>query len=227
MRPASDRSWCGPRAAGPALLLALATVPHAVEAQSGTEYHVDTDAPRSVTFTSTAQIEVVTGSTDAIDGFAWIVGPVAPGTPGQGSRLRFEVDLASIRTGIALRDRHMRDNYLETDAHPWAVLDAAITGIDAEGDALAVEADGTFEVHGVERPTAVRCGATPVGESFDVACAFDVALADHDIRIPRVMFLKLAETVRVEVAFRLAPVPRDAVDTADTSPAPTHRSHPR
>ena len=34
---------------------------------------------------------------------------------------------------------------------------------------------------------------------------FVVLLPDHDIDIPRIMFLKLAERIRVEVAFYLEP----------------------
>jgi hypothetical protein len=40
-----------------------------------------------------------------------------------------------------------------------------------------------------------------------VSCAFVVNLTDHDIEIPKVMFLKLAEDIRVEVDFRVAPAP--------------------
>jgi len=186
------------------LLAGMGAAP--ASSQTGLEFRIDPEAPGSVAFTSTAQIEVVTGATTSIDGFAWVVGPVEPGTPGDGSRLHFEVDLASIRTGISLRDRHMRDNYLETDEYPWAVLDAAIGSIEAQAEGLVVSADGTFSVHGVQQPMSVRCPVAPIGAGFDVRCTFAVELADHGIRIPRVMFMKLAETVTVEVRFRLAPV---------------------
>jgi len=82
----------------------------------------------------------------------------------------FEVDLASVGTGLPLRDQHMRDTYLEVAKYPKAIftLDKVervqVITKDAEGNSHAKPAKGlapgvpttvavvgTFEVHGVKR----------------------------------------------------------------------------
>lgn len=171
------------------------------------EYHVDRDAPRRVVFISATTLDEFEGVTERIDGYVLLDGEgVRPTSdPGIGE-LYFEVDLASIDTGIGLRNRHMRENYLEVESHPYATLRATIDRIvPGEGGAVRVSATGDFSVHGVTRQRTVECSADPSGDGFDVNCAFPVLLAQHDIDIPRIMFMKLAPEVRLELSFRLLP----------------------
>lgn len=170
---------------------------------------MDTDAPRNVRFVSETTLEAFDGRTDRIDGYVWLgadraLDDLTAGVELPEGRLYFEVDLASIETGIGLRDRHMREDYLETDDHPWATFEGRIASVRAgTGSTLRVTSPGTFAVHGVERTRTLDCEATPSGPSVRIRCAFTVTLADHDIEIPQVMFLKLAEEVRVELDFHV------------------------
>lgn len=171
------------------------------------ELHVDRDAPRSVVFLSSATLDEFEGTTDRIDGFVLLDGGgVRPTEDLAGSRLYFEVDLASLDTGISLRNRHMRDNYLETDQYPYATFDAEVDRIAAqEGAGYRVRATGNFTVHGVTRERTLDCVASPDAEGYRVRCGFPVRLEDHQIEIPRIMFMKLAPEVRLELDFRVAP----------------------
>jgi polyisoprenoid-binding protein YceI len=182
------------------LLLCGSTAAHAQE------YHVDLEAENVVRFISEATIEDFEGVTDRIDGF------VALGEGGlaqdriEGSEFYLEVDLASIDTGIGLRDRHMRDNYLETDRFPFATF-AGVFGSVTEGGAgvYAVTGRGAMTIHGVSRETLIPCEVQSVGDGYRVRCAFQVLLSDHDIEIPKVMFMKLANEIRLELDFAVAP----------------------
>ncbi len=170
------------------------------------EYHVDTSADNRVVFISRASIEEFEGTTDRIDGYAALDGGgVRVGSAFEGATLYFEVDLASLDTGIGLRNRHMRDNYLEVDRYPFATFSGAVDRISTDTGGFRVVSRGEFAVHGVERPRTLDCGIRPDGDGWWVACEFVVNLTDHDIAIPRVMFLKLAEDIRVELSFRLRP----------------------
>jgi polyisoprenoid-binding protein YceI len=190
--------------------LAFATVlGSAISAQ---EYHVDRTAERRAAFLSEAPIEAFEGVTDRIDGYVVLDGDgVRAVEAPEGAQLYFEVDLASLDTGIGLRNRHMRDNYLEVEEYPWATFSGDVARILEAPGGWTVRSRGTFTVHGVEQPRVLECAVSEDGDGFAVACAFDVNLGDHDIEIPRVMFLKLAEDVRVDVSFRLrpAPIPED------------------
>ena len=165
------------------------------------ELQVDLDRPRSVRFISRTTLEDFEGVTESIDGFVLLPEGVRVGGSFPGARLYFEVDLGSIDTGIGLRNRHMRDNYLETDDFPYATFDAAIERIEAiDGDHL-VTSRGTRSIHGTEREVALRCTVEESAPPHRVICRFPVLLGDHGIRIPRVMFMKLAEEVVVVVDF--------------------------
>ena len=183
---------------GMALRVGLALlIPVATEAQ---EFHVDLSADRSVRFISRTTLEDFEGVTDRIDGFVSVPGGVRAGGPYPETRLYFEVDLASIDTGLGLRNR---DNYLETDAFPFAMLDASVTLIEpGEGGRSLITAAGTLSIHGIENPVTIRCRAEPAdGGAYRIDCRFPVVLLDHEIQVPRVMFMKLADEVVVEVGF--------------------------
>ncbi len=197
-------------AAAAAFLLGLAVLA-SVEGGAAQEFQVHLERPRRVTFTSKAPFEEFEGVTDRIDGYAFLEGEGLGGeTDLARSEFHFEVDLASLDTGIGLRDRQMRENYLETDRFPYATFSGRITALQAaesaDGRGWDVRARGVLGIHGVEREREVSCRMEPVGEAYRVRCSFPVRLPDHDIRIPRLMFLKINETVRVDVDFHLVPV---------------------
>ncbi|HSG07376.1 MAG TPA: YceI family protein [Longimicrobiales bacterium] len=170
---------------------------------SAQEYVVDRDADRLVRFVSRAAIEEFDGVTDRIDGYVLLDGAaLSADTRGDETELYFEVDLGSLETGIGLRNRHMRDNYLEVGEHPYATFKGHIIRTEAtsSGD-FRVTASGGLAIHGVEQPRDLTCRVTPVGLGYRVVCGFEVLLTDHEIEIPKVMFLKLANEIRLELDF--------------------------
>jgi polyisoprenoid-binding protein YceI len=184
--------------------IVVAAVPASVGAQ---EFQVDLEADRLVRFISDAPIEDFDGVTDRIDGYVVLdAARLEEARGGEGTSFYFEVELASLDTGIGLRNRHMRDDYLEIEDHPYATFEGELARIVPSDDGTyALVAEGRFGVHGVSRPLTVPCTGTPRGDGFGVSCAFQVLLSDHDIEIPQVMFLKLADEIRLELDFSVAP----------------------
>lgn len=171
------------------------------------EYHVDPSARNVVRFVSRAAIEEFEGVTDRIDGYLVLgSGPLGPATPQGDTEVYLEVDLASLDTGIGLRNRHMRENYLEVSRYPYATFQGRIESVEAEpGGGFRVAARGGLSIHGVSRDRVLACRVEPAGAGFRARCGFEVLLTDHDIEIPRVMFLKLAEEIRLELDFTVVP----------------------
>ncbi len=116
--------------------------------------------------------------------------------------LDFYLDLNTLKTGIGLRDRHMRDNYLETKKYPFAEFTGEIqesTEI-AVGETKKVTAKGKFKIHGVERE--IEVPGTLKRTSQDelvLEATFMVLLNDYDIDIPSVIFYELAEEQEVSI----------------------------
>ena len=168
---------------------------------------MDLEAARTVRFLSRATIDDFDGVTDRIDGYALLDAPtLEAASGGEGTAFYFEVELASLDTGIGLRNRHMRNNYLEVKKYPHATFEGGIPEISVvQGAGYRIVAAGTFTVHGVSQELAIPCDVTPEGDGYRVRCAFEVLLSDLDIEIPRVMFLKLANEIRLELDFAVRP----------------------
>ena len=203
--PRSRRGAVGVALHALALDLALAlALPGLGAAQ---EFHVDRRADNLVRFISRASVEEFEGVTESIDGFVRLdAATLTPGTPGGATEIWLEVDLASLDTGIGLRNRHMRDRYLETAKYPYATFRGTIVRSEADpAVAYRVTARGTLTIHGVARPRDLTCRVEPRSPGYRAQCAFEVLLSDHQIEIPKVMFLKLANEISLELDFVVTP----------------------
>ena len=169
---------------------------------SAKELQVDPNGPNLVKFISHAPIEDFEGITDRIDGYVYWDDDDTLGK----NEIYFEVDLNSIDTGIGLRNRHMRENYLETDRYPLAIFKGRIEKIRrAAPDSFLVTVAGTLTIHGVERELATSGTVTSENGRFHVHTEFSVDLPDFRIKIPKIMFLKLSKTVQLNLDFYLQP----------------------
>jgi len=172
------------------------------------EYHVDRTAHNVVTFISETSLDQFEGVTDRIDGYIRWTGDQLPPdqTEWPSCSLYFEVKLNGLDTGIGLRNRHMRENYLMTDKYPFARFEAHLKNLRKVSDTLYVaDAEGTFNVHGVDRPMSTVANVIPSASGLRVQCNFEIRLTDYDIKIPKLMFLKLNELIKLQVDFYLKP----------------------
>ena len=156
-----------------ALLAVLLLGPAVLQAQ---EFQVDLEAGNRVAFISRASIEEFEGVTDRIDGYVLLSGErLATTSVRNATEFYFEVDLASLDTGISLRNRHMRDNYLEVRDHPYATLEGSIASVSAEPvGGFRVEGIGRMEIHGVERVVSTPCEIVEEGAGYHARCAFQI-----------------------------------------------------
>jgi polyisoprenoid-binding protein YceI len=171
------------------------------------EYHVDRTASNLVRFVSKAPLDEFEGVTDRIDGYVLLRGDGLdrPAAPGQ-TEIYFEVELAGLDTGIGLRNRHMRDRYLDVEAFPHATFRGTAQRVErlSPGE-YRILARGTMAIHGVERPLTPECAVGQVESRMRVRCEFVIGLADFDIEIPKLMFMKISEEVRIELDYWLRP----------------------
>lgn len=138
-----------------------------------------------------------------------VTGQLAP-DPAQPGRLTGElsVDLRTLDTGIGLRNRHMRDNYLEVgrgDGFERAVLsDITLAGGDAATFAGATTFTGTLLVHGTRKPVTGRVTLARAGDDVRVEAAFPVRLPDFAVPKPRYLGVGVGDEVQVKVKFSAA-----------------------
>jgi len=123
----------------------------------------------------------------------------------EGDHLLIRVPLANLDTGIALRNRHMREKYLEVARFPTADLRVAKAdlAIPSSGE-HAGNAAGQFSLHGVTRPTKVAYRAVRTAHGWHVTGTLHVQMNDHGITIPSYFGVTVQPDVDVQVAFDAA-----------------------
>jgi len=164
-----------------------------------TEFQVSKSRQNLVKFVSDAPVESFEGITDQIDGYIYWEGEDLT----QNSELYFEVDLNTLDTGIGLRNRHMRDNYLETDKFPRTYYKGKIISAQKKDEnTYQVQVEGLMFIHGVEKPLSVNGTISREEEGiFRIHTTFEVKLSDYKIKIPKLMFFKIDERMQLELDF--------------------------
>ena len=175
-------------------------------------YQVALESDRLVRFTSSTAIDEFEGTTERLDGLVLLnTEELTDRTGGAESEIYLEVDLASLDTGIGMRDRQMRNSYLEVDRYPYAAFGGTIEQVvSLPGEMFQVTTQGILGIHGIEQERALTCNLATVNEGYRVNCSFSVFLSDHDIEIPKLMFLKLNNEIRMDLNFILEPVEFDS-----------------
>ena len=116
-------------------------------------------------------------------------------------KIVFKVRINTFQFEKAIMQEHFNENYMESDKYPTAIFNGAILEDVRleEAGTHEVTVDGTLTMHGVEQQRQIR-GTLVVGEGEVRGKAqFMVRLADHDIKIPSVLFYNISEEVLVTV----------------------------
>lgn len=117
--------------------------------------------------------------------------------------LDFFLDLNTLDTGIGLRDRHMRENYLETEQFPFAEFTGKMDDLPelVMGEKVPVKALGKFTIHGIERDMEVNGFLTLLNmNEISLEAEFEVLLSDHEIPLPKLVFYELAQNQTVKLS---------------------------
>ena len=126
--------------------------------------------------------------------------------PAQPTRLVGElaVDLATLDSGIGLRNTHMRDNYLEVgkgELYARAVLSDIVVKGEAAAVTGATTFTGTLLVHGARKPVSGQVRVTRTGSDVRIEASFPVNLPDFGIPEPRYLGVGVKDQVQVKVKF--------------------------
>ena len=188
-----------------AVFIAVFCLGSSAEAET---YSIDpTYTGDTVYFNSTARLEFVGGKTQNVTGMFTFDAD----TPESSISGLLAVDLRTLKTGIATRDGHMRDNHLHTEKYPFAYFEVdslvPVISLKVADSVYTARVMGKFYIHGVYREieaelTIVRSPASSKSESIKVIAKFAIKLDEFKIPRPRALFLKLAETIEVVAVFR-------------------------
>jgi len=169
------------------------------------------DNRNQATFESNAPLEDIVGVSNEVEAVAMI-------NPADLSHAmgKVSVNLNVLKTGIDLRDEHLRgEMWLNTAKFPNAEFKLNnISGASSLTDSKAtdVKLHGTFTVHGVTKDLVAdakltyfkeseRTKAKMAGNLLKVKATFEIKLGDYGVMIPKMVVGKLDENIKVSVAF--------------------------
>lgn len=121
---------------------------------------------------------------------------------------RFQVKLDEFTTGIAMRDQHMKEKYLETGKFSEATLE--LMKIDLPENFLTerkvysgIPFEGKLNLHGVEKIIKGVAAVDTKKDNLSVSTEFKVLVSDFKIEIPSYLGIKVADEVTVKARMNL------------------------
>ena len=164
-------------------------------------FDIVTGGDSEIIFKSKAPLEKFDGKTKNLSGFfeadfSNLTGAVT---------LEVEIDLASFDTGKKKRNKHMRENHLETEKFPKAwfragsIKSASKSNL-AAGESVTIVLSGELDLHGVKKAHDVNLKLTKASDgAVTIEGEFPVKLSEHDIKRPKFLVMKLADEQLVVV----------------------------
>lgn len=142
--------------------------------------------------TSDAPLEIISAETNNLKG---ILNPA-------NKTFAFQMEVTSLKGfNSALQEEHFYENYMETEVYPTAEFSGKIIEkIDFSNDGtFPVRAKGILKIHGVKQERIINCDISIDNETIIINSNFSVNLADHNISIPKLVYQKIAEEIKVTV----------------------------
>lgn len=120
----------------------------------------------------------------------------------------FKFDLETLKTGLSLRDSHMKENYLETQKFPFAKLKLKeVVGFNASQPEGHYDFKGDLEVHGVTKEIQKgRVEIKKIANSLTVVALFNARISDFQIPLPQHAGLVVKDEVEIQVTSQMSPL---------------------
>ena len=117
----------------------------------------------------------------------------------KGDAVAISVGLNSLKTGIDLRDRHMKEKYLETSKYPTAVLQVEKAKLKVPTPGTDIE--GKLSLHGVTRTVRVHYSANGSNNKAAVTGTVHVNMKEFGINVPSYLGVTVKPDLDVSVQF--------------------------
>jgi len=121
----------------------------------------------------------------------------------QGAKIVIKVPLRNLTTGIALRDDHMRNKYLQIGSFPNAELsvDRASIRFPTGDGTSSGDTTGTMAIHGKTKNVSFHYNVARTGGSLHVGGTTKLDIRDYGIDVPSYLGVTVKPDIDVEVQF--------------------------
>jgi len=116
--------------------------------------------------------------------------------------LYFKVSIRSFQFRKKLMQEHFNENYMESSKYPFAEFKGNIVdAVDlSKAGSYPVTVSGILNIHNVPKNYTVKGQLVVEQGKITAHAKFQVRLADHQIKIPRLVIRNIAEIVEVQVS---------------------------
>jgi len=115
------------------------------------------------------------------------------------------VDLMKLETGIGLRDRHLRNNYLEVQKGPDFAV-AKLVNLKLERLPGKGTLRGLLTLHGQQREVSGVADITPQGAGYRVEASFPVKISEFQIPEPTYLGVGVKDEITIRVKLNAEPI---------------------
>jgi len=183
------------------ILAACMTVP-AVSHADATTFRVRADGKSRATFVSDAPLETMTGKSSRVTGTLTVDPADITKTTGS-----FKLPVVSLRTDNDLRDEHLQgDGWLDAKKTPnihFEITEVILGKKDSPelkaNKKRKVKVRGKFTAHGITKNVIANGNVNWTGNELHIRAEFTATLEDHNISVPSIVRLKVANDISVSV----------------------------
>lgn len=179
------------------------------------------------TFKTEAPLETIVGNTSLLSGTV-----VFDRDEPAAATARIEVDLASLRTGIDMRDEHLRSPmWLDTANSPKATFELTklvLAGSLKPAKSVKGKAYGKLTIRGVTRDIVAEVVATSfpltdalrnpdvgfTGDLMKIDVSFKTSFTNHGVQVPQMLFYKVSNDIDVQTSLTLVAQPKQTSNRA-------------
>lgn len=180
-----------------ATALAVALLAPTLLAQSRT-YQISKDPKNVVEFHAEDTYDAFDGRTNNVTGTV-----TADAANPAASKVDLSIDLASLDTGISLRNSEMRNRYLQTPKFPNATFKSA--GVEGPKSITAnqpadVKITGDFTLHGITKRVTLPVRVVLLPDNrIHITSQFNVHMPDYDIHVPKNILVTVDDMIPVRL----------------------------
>ena len=105
---------------------------------------------------------------------------------------------------LGLMQEHFNENYLESNIYPKSTFEGQIINFnlnELNGDFKEYEIEGVLMIKGVNNEIITKAKIRKLDEKIELKSGFSVMLSDYNVKIPKIVFKKIDEEVKINLNF--------------------------
>ena len=105
---------------------------------------------------------------------------------------------------LGLMQEHFNENYLESNIYPKSTFEGLINNFkpkELDQDFKEYEIEGVLTIKGINNDIKAKAKIRKIDEKIELLANFSVMLSDYKVKIPKIVFKKINEEVKINLNF--------------------------